>query len=77
MYPVYLNTAEYQDEKEQNVLSLCTEAEKFMLKCLKKHKRRKAGKDYALEAVYICPVVVYGFDEAPDYVQSAELKRSI
>lgn len=69
MYPVYLNAAEFQDEKgARRSFHYALEAEKIHADLFAKAKDRvKDGKDIELESVYICPVCGHTIlDEAPD-----------
>ena len=80
MYPVYLNTAEYQDEKgAKRSFHYALEAEKIHVKMFKEaQEAAKAGKDYALEAVYICPVCGYTvLDEAPGLCPICGAKKEV
>ncbi|NLK22117.1 MAG: rubrerythrin family protein [Epulopiscium sp.] len=80
MYPVYLNTAEFQEEKgAKRSFHYALEAEKIHAKMFKEaQEAAKAGKDYDLEAVYICPVCGYTvLDEAPDKCPVCGAKKEV
>ena len=69
MYPVYLNAAEFQDEKgAQRSFHYALEAEKIHAKLFQDALDCvKQGKDIALKKIYICPVCGYTVvDDAPD-----------
>ncbi|MDR3645468.1 MAG: rubrerythrin family protein [Clostridia bacterium] len=69
MYPVYLNTAQYQSETgAQRSFHFALEAEKIHAKLFQQAQdAAKAGKDMELKAVYICPVCGHTIlDGAPD-----------
>lgn len=69
MYPVYLNAAEFQDEKgAQRSFCYALEAEKIHVGLFTQAQNAaKEGKDMELKAVYICPVCGHTvLDEAPD-----------
>ncbi len=70
MYPVYNNTAEFQDEKDAvRSTHYALEAEKIHQKMYMKAKELvEKGKDYAAEKIFICPVCGYTYDgeELPD-----------
>ncbi len=70
MYPVYNNTAEFQEEKEAvRSTHYALEAEKIHQKMYIKAKELvESGKDYAAEKVFICPVCGYTYEgeELPD-----------
>ncbi|NLM48806.1 MAG: rubrerythrin family protein [Epulopiscium sp.] len=80
MYPVYLNTAEFQNEKDaKRSFHYALEAEKIHAKMFKEaQEAAKAGKDYDLEAVYICPVCGYTvLDEAPEVCPICGAKKEV
>jgi len=58
MYPVYLHTAQFQNEAgAQRSFHFALEAEKIHAKLFQQARdAAKEGKDIELEAVYICPV---------------------
>ncbi len=69
MYPVYLNAAEFQDEKDaKRTFHFALEAEKIHADLFQKAQDcAKEGKDIELTNVYICPVCGHTvLDEAPD-----------
>lgn len=69
MYPVYLNTAEFQDEKDaKRSFHFALEAEKIHARLFKQAQdAAKEGKDIELESVYICPICGHTIlNEAPD-----------
>ena len=61
MYPVYLEAAKFQDEKEaQRSFHYALEAEKIHAKMFKDAQvKAKDGKDIGDETIYICPVCGY------------------
>lgn len=69
MYPVYLNAAEFQNEKgAQRSFHYALEAEKIHVDLFTQAQNAaKEGKDIGLTSVYICPVCGHTvLDEAPD-----------
>lgn len=68
MYPVYLESAKYQDEKDaQKSFHYALEAEKIHAKMFKEAQdKAKDGKDIGDETIYICPVC--GFTEIGEHV---------
>lgn len=58
MYPVYLNAAEFQDEKgAKRSFHFALEAEKIHAELFKQAQdAAKQGKDMEFESVYVCPV---------------------
>lgn len=69
MYPVYQNTAKFQEEKgAERSFHFALEAEKIHADLFTKAQEAvKSGNDYDLEAVYICPICGHTIlDEAPD-----------
>lgn len=69
MYPVYLNAAEFQDEKgAKRSFHYALEAEKIHADLFQKALDAvKAGKDMELEKIYICPVCGHTvLDAAPE-----------
>lgn len=69
MYPVYLNTAEFQEEKgAQRSFHLALEAEKIHAELFKQAQdAAKGGQDIKLESVYVCPICGHTvLDGAPD-----------
>ncbi len=69
MYPVYLNTAKFQNEPgAERSFHFALEAEKIHAKLFQQAQdAAKEGKDIALKAVYICPICGHTIlDGAPD-----------
>lgn len=69
MYPVYLHTAEFQQENgAKRSFHFALEAEKIHAELFKKAQdAAKAGKDIELKAIYVCPICGHTIlDEAPD-----------
>lgn len=69
MYPVYLNTAEFQEENDaKRSFHFALEAEKNHVVLFQKALDAvKEGKDIELNAIYVCPVCGHTIlDEAPD-----------
>ena len=80
MYPVYLNAAQFQDEKgARKSFHFALEAEKIHAKLFKEAQdAAKAGKDMELESVYICPVCGHTvLDEAPDKCPVCGAKKEL
>jgi rubrerythrin len=78
MYPVYLNTAEYQGEKgAQKSFHFALEAEKIHAEMFHRAQgAAKQGRDMELKAVYICPVCGNTvLDEAPDFCPICGAKK--
>ena len=69
MYPVYLETAKFQDEKDaQRSFHFALEAEKIHAKLFQDAQASaKTGKDIGSETIYVCPVC--GFTELGDNVE--------
>ena len=69
MYPVYLETAKFQEEKDaQRAFHYALEAEKIHADLFQKaQERAKDGKDIEADTIYICPVC--GFTEIGDKVE--------
>lgn len=69
MYPVYLETAKFQDEKDaQRSFHYALEAEKIHADLFQKAQdKAKQGKDIEADTIYICPVC--GFTEIGDNVE--------
>lgn len=69
MYPVYLETAKFQDEKDaQKSFHYALEAEKIHADLFQKAQdKAKQGKDIEADTIYICPVC--GFTEIGDNVE--------
>ncbi len=67
MYPVYNNTAEFQEEKDAvRSTHYALEAEKIHQKMYMKAKELvEKGKDYAAQKVFICPVCGYTTENEP------------
>jgi len=61
MYPVYLNTAKFQEEKgAERAFHFALEAEKIHAKLFKEAQdAAKEGKDLDIEEVYVCPICGY------------------
>lgn len=69
MYPVYLETAKFQDEKDAGrAFHFALEAEKIHADLFSQaQKSAEKGNDYAINAVYVCPICGHtATDEAPD-----------
>lgn len=80
MYPVYLNAAQFQDEKgARKSFHFALEAEKIHAKLFKEAQdAAKAGKDIELESVYICPICGHTvLDEAPDKCPVCGAKKEL
>lgn len=73
MYPVYLETAKFQDEKDaQKSFHYALEAEKIHADLFKKAQdKAKEGKDIEADTIYICPVC--GFTEIGDNVEKCPI----
>ncbi|NJF24187.1 rubrerythrin family protein [Thermococcus sp. Bubb.Bath] len=70
MYPVYKNSAEFQEEKEAvRTTRYALEAEKIHAELYKKAKEKaENGEDIEIKKVYICPVCGYTtVDDVPEY----------
>lgn len=79
MYPVYLNTAEFQSEKDaKRTFHFALEAEKIHVDLFQKAQdAAKEGKDIELDSVYICPVCGHTvLDEAPDFCPVCGAKKA-
>lgn len=70
MYPVYLETARFQEEKDaERSFRYAHEAEKIHAKLFQDaQSSAKEGKDIGSEAVYVCPIC--GFTEIGDNVDN-------
>lgn len=80
MYPVYLNTAEFQSEKgAQRSFHFALEAEKIHADLFTQaQKAAKEGKDMELQAVYICPVCGHTIlNGAPDQCPICGTKKEL
>ncbi|WP_457742524.1 rubrerythrin family protein [Thermococcus sp.] len=69
MYPVYKNSAEFQEEKEAvRTTHYALEAEKIHAELYENAKKKtEEGEDVEIKKVYICPVCGYtAVDEAPE-----------
>lgn len=80
MYPVYLNTAEFQQETgAKRSFHYALEAEKQHAELFGQAKEAvKEGKDITLEAVYICPVCGHTIlDGAPDQCPVCGAKKEL
>lgn len=69
MYPVYLESAKFQDEKDaQRAFHYALEAEKIHVELFQKAQdSARQGKDIEADTIYICPVC--GFTEIGDNVE--------
>jgi rubrerythrin len=69
MYPVYLETARFQEEKDaQKAFHYALEAEKIHADMFKvAQDQAKEGKDIGNETIYVCPIC--GFTEIGDNVE--------
>ena len=80
MYPVYYNTAEFQDEAgAKRSFHYALEAEKIHAAMFKQAQElAKQGKDMELKSVYICPVCGHTIlDEAPDQCPVCGAKKEM
>lgn len=80
MYPVYLNTAKFQNEPDaERSFHGALEAEKIHAQLFQKALDAvKAGKDVELKRIYVCPVCGYTvLDEAPAKCPICGAKREI
>lgn len=80
MYPVYLNTAEFQNESgAKRSFHFALEAEKIHVKLFTQAQdAAKEGKDIELKSVYICPVCGHTIlDGAPDNCPVCGTKKEI
>ena len=80
MYPVYLNAAEFQDEKgAKRSFHYALEAEKIHVDLFTKAQEcAKEGKDIELESVHICPICGHTIlDEAPDKCPVCGAKKEL
>lgn len=80
MYPVYLNTAQFQNEPgAERAFRYALEAEKIHAKMFKAAQdAAKEGKDMELGKVHICPVCGYtGEGEAPDACPVCGVKKEM
>ncbi len=80
MYPVYLHTAEYQNEKgARRSFHYALEAEKIHAKLF--HEAQdgaKEGRDMELQSVFICPICGHTvLDEAPEFCPICGTKREM
>jgi rubrerythrin len=73
MYPVYLETAKFQEEKDaQRAFHYALEAEKIHAKLfLDAQNAAKAGQDIGSDTIYVCPIC--GFTEAGDHVDTCPI----
>ena len=73
MYPVYLEAAKFQDEKDaQRTFHYALEAEKIHAKLFKEAQdKAKKGEDIGSETIYICPIC--GFTEIGDQVEKCPI----
>lgn len=80
MYPVYLNTAVFQNEQgAQRSFHYALEAEKIHAALFAKaQEAAKEGKDVELSAVYICPICGHTIlDGAPDHCPVCGAKKEL
>ncbi len=80
MYPVYLNAAEFQDEKgAKRSFHFALEAEKIHAELFKQAQdAARAGKDIEFEKVLVCPVCGHTIlNEAPDYCPVCGAKKEL
>lgn len=80
MYPVYLETARFQDEKAaERAFHFALEAEKIHADMFTKAQiEAKAGKDIDIKAVYVCPVCGHTTtDEVPDQCPVCGAKKEM
>lgn len=80
MYPVYLNAAEFQEEKgAQRSFHYALEAEKIHADLFSQAQNAaKEGKDMELESVYICPICGHTvLDGAPDHCPVCGTKKEM
>jgi rubrerythrin len=80
MYPVYLNAAEFQEEKgAQKSFHFALEAEKIHAELFKQAQlAARQGKDIQLRSVHICPVCGNTvLDEAPDFCPVCGAKKEV
>lgn len=80
MYPVYLNTAEFQGEKgAKRSFHFALEAEKIHVDLFTQAQdAAKEGKDMELESVYICPICGHTvLDEAPERCPVCGAKKEL
>jgi len=73
MYPVYLNAAKFQEEKDaEKSFHYALEAEKIHAKLFQDaQSSAKESKDIGSEAVYVCPIC--GFTEIGDHVDNCPI----
>lgn len=80
MYPVYLETARFQKEKEaERAFHYALEAEKIHAELFKKaQEAAKQGKDMELGPVYVCPVCGHtAADNLPDVCPVCGAKKDV
>ena len=80
MYPVYMEAAEFQNEKgAKRSFHYAIEAEKIHAELFKQAQdAAKQGKDFEFEAVYICPVCGHTvLNEAPDICPICNAKKEL
>lgn len=80
MYPVYLEAARFQNEKDaEKAFHYALEAEKIHAELFKKaQEAAKQGKDMELGPVYICPVCGHTVtDNAPDVCPICGVKKEM
>lgn len=80
MYPVYLNTAKFQEEKDaERSFHFAVEAEKQHADLFKKaQEAAKQGKDMDAGKFYVCPVCGYTvLDDAPEKCPVCGAKKEV
>lgn len=80
MYPVYLETARFQNEKgAEKAFHYALEAEKIHAELFAKAKKKaEQGKDIELDQVYVCPICGFtGTDEEPDNCPVCKAKKDV
>ncbi|MCH3918497.1 MAG: rubrerythrin family protein [Spirochaetia bacterium] len=78
MYPVYLHTAEFQDEPEaKRSFHAALEVEKLHLELFKQAQQAvRAGHDMELKKILVCPVCGHTvLDEAPEHCPICNTKK--
>ncbi len=80
MYPVYLNAAQFQEEKgAQRSFHFALEAEKIHVDLFSQAQNAaREGKDIELKSVYVCPICGHTIlDEAPDNCPVCGAKKDL
>jgi rubrerythrin len=80
MYPVYLNTAKFQEEKgAERSFHFALEAEKLHAELFAQAQAAaKEGKDLELTSVHVCPICGHTIlDEAPDHCPVCGAKKEL